>query len=181
MEIQNYEYKDIPGYEGLYAVTTCGKVWSYRRQKFLKPYKTGRGYYTVCLIHHYDKSSRRVHRLVMETFNPVEGMRLLDVNHLDEDKSNNDISNLAWTNIKDNNNYGTRNERIREYRKQPVRCVETGIIYDCQMSAADAVGLATSTGISNCCAGRYETAGGFHWERVDKAMAKAWQDALKNY
>jgi len=28
-ELKNYEYKDIPGYEGLYAVTTCGKVWSY--------------------------------------------------------------------------------------------------------------------------------------------------------
>lgn len=27
--------KDIQGYEGLYAITSCGKVWSYRRKKFL--------------------------------------------------------------------------------------------------------------------------------------------------
>lgn len=29
--------KDIKGYEGLYAITSCGKVWSYKRNKFLKP------------------------------------------------------------------------------------------------------------------------------------------------
>lgn len=33
--------KDIKGYEGLYAVTSCGKIWSYKRKKFLSPGITG--------------------------------------------------------------------------------------------------------------------------------------------
>lgn len=39
--------KDIPGYEGLYAATSCGKIWSYRSNKFLKPFTTGSGYLSV--------------------------------------------------------------------------------------------------------------------------------------
>jgi hypothetical protein len=40
--------KDIIGYEGLYAITSCGKVWSYRRKRFLKPSLIS-GYPAVCL------------------------------------------------------------------------------------------------------------------------------------
>jgi hypothetical protein len=36
--------RDIKGYEGLYAVTSCGKVWSYRRKKFLSPGYDSNGY-----------------------------------------------------------------------------------------------------------------------------------------
>lgn len=42
--------KDIKNYEGLYAVTSCGKVWSYRSQKFLKPATDGSGYLFVGLM-----------------------------------------------------------------------------------------------------------------------------------
>lgn len=42
--------RDIPGFEGLYSVTSCGKVWSCRSKKFLKPYKRGRGYWTIDLL-----------------------------------------------------------------------------------------------------------------------------------
>lgn len=42
--------KDIAGFEGLYAITTCGRVWSYRSKKFLKPYKNRTGYHRVNLI-----------------------------------------------------------------------------------------------------------------------------------
>ena len=41
--------KDIKGYEGLYAITSCGKVWSYRSKKFLKPAKHQNGYLKVVL------------------------------------------------------------------------------------------------------------------------------------
>lgn len=41
--------KDIANYEGLYAVTSCGKVWSYRNKRFLTPRKSKKGYLTVLL------------------------------------------------------------------------------------------------------------------------------------
>lgn len=37
--------KDIKGFEGLYAVTSCGKVWSHKRKIFLKSYVSGKGYH----------------------------------------------------------------------------------------------------------------------------------------
>lgn len=41
--------KDVVGYEGLYAVTSCGKVYSYKSKKFLKPRKGSCGYLQVSL------------------------------------------------------------------------------------------------------------------------------------
>lgn len=41
--------KDIKGYEGLYAITSCGKVWSYKSKKFLKPRKRKDGYLDINL------------------------------------------------------------------------------------------------------------------------------------
>ena len=41
--------RDVKGYEGLYAVTSCGKVWSYKSDRFLSPCKTKSGYMFVRL------------------------------------------------------------------------------------------------------------------------------------
>lgn len=166
--INNYTYKDIPGFEGIYAVTTDGQVWSYRRNKFLAPGRNGKGYLFVVLSVNNIQKLYRVHRLVLEVFNPVEGMDQLQVNHLDEDKTNNRLENLCWVTCKENNNYGTRNQRIGEYRKRPVRCIETDTIYDSQLEAAEAVGLCSTSGISLCCNGIRLTAAGFHWEYANK-------------
>ena len=54
----------------------------------------------------------------MITYNPVEEMDKLDVNHLDEDKSNNHIDNLQWITHKDNCNYGTRNQKISNKQRK---------------------------------------------------------------
>ena len=42
------------------------------------------------------------------------------VNHIDENKENNNVSNLAWVTVKENANYGNRNYKISESRKQKV-------------------------------------------------------------
>lgn len=71
----------------------------------------------------------RIHRLVMENFCPVENMENLEVNHLDEDKTNNCLNNLEWVTKTENLNYGNRAKKYGESRGKKVRCVETGIIY----------------------------------------------------
>lgn len=162
--INNYTYKDIPGFEGKYAVTTDGQVWSYRRKKFLAPGRNGKGYLFVVLSVDNVQKICKVHRLVLEAFNPVEGMDQLQVNHLDENKENNCLENLCWVTCKENNNWGTRNQRL----SKPVRCVETDTIYNSQLEAAAAVGLSSTSGISLCCNGVRFTAAGFHWEYANK-------------
>ena len=81
--------KDIRGYEGLYAITSCGKVWSYRRKKFLKPGVIQGGYLNVVLTNKDgQQKNHRVHRLVAEAYIPnPEGKE--QVNHKDENKYNN--------------------------------------------------------------------------------------------
>ena len=109
--------KDIKGYEGLYAVTEDGQVYGYKRKKFLKPIKEWTGYYKVNLSKDSKVKAFKLHRLILETFSPVEDMENLDVNHIDEDKANNSLHNLEWINHKDNCNHGTRNERIANTQK----------------------------------------------------------------
>lgn len=62
-----------------------------------------------------------VHRLVYFTFHP-DADTMLEVNHIDEDITNNNLTNLVLLSSKDNSNWGTRNERIstkvKEARKK---------------------------------------------------------------
>ena len=108
--------KDIEGYEGLYAVTEDGQVWSYRSQKFLKPW-IANGYYQVTLSKNGEKKKHKIHRLVAIIYIPNPD-NLRDVNHKDENKLNNCLDNLEWLSHKDNSNYGTRNQRISATRKR---------------------------------------------------------------
>jgi len=106
------KWKAIAGYEG-YAVSNLGKVKSlkYDKEKILKPYKHRGGYLFVYLYRNGKRKMFYVHRLVASAFiqNP-EGFE--QVNHKDEVKTNNCVSNLEWVSRLYNNNYGTRNERI---------------------------------------------------------------------
>lgn len=104
--------KDIKGYEGLYAVTSCGKVWGYKRKKFLVAFPDHCGYLNVNLSRKGIVSRYKVHRLVMAAYCPTDDFTL-EVNHKDENKNNNAITNLEWVTHKENCNYGTRNERIK--------------------------------------------------------------------
>lgn len=47
--------KDIKEYEGIYGITSCGRVWSYRRKKFLKPCVDKQGYLIVNLCKNGEK------------------------------------------------------------------------------------------------------------------------------
>ena len=114
------EWRPVVGYEGLYEVSNTGRVrsvdryvktcyGSYRlhKGKVLSPGIRPDGYLVVSLQYRMF----RVHRIVAEAFLPNPD-NLPQVNHKDEDKSNNRVDNLEWCDSKYNNNYGTA--RIRE-------------------------------------------------------------------
>ena len=85
-------YKDIKGYEGEYMVSNRGNVYSCKRNIILKP-GTARGYLRVGLYKDGVRTYFSVHRLVAEAFIP-NPKNLPVINHLDENKKNNDVSNL---------------------------------------------------------------------------------------
>lgn len=157
--------KDIKGFEGLYAITQDGKVWSYRRQKYMTPADNGHGYLQINL---WDASGnlekKRVHRLVAEAFLPnPDG--LTDVNHKDNCRTNNSVSNLEWVSRKENCNQEGGNRHYSR-KRLPVRCIETGEIFANQAEASRATGIGRYN-INNCLTGKQKTAGGYHWRYAE--------------
>lgn len=169
------EWKDIKGYEEIYQISTKGRIKSKgnsfsRKEKEIKQTKTKSGYYTVGL-HKGGKVKRyRVHRLVAETFidNPFN---LPEVNHIDENKANNEMTNLEWCTHKENCNHGTRNNRMAETninnpkRSKPILCIEKNVVYPSIHEASRS--LNTSYGnIWRALNNELRTASGYHWQYV---------------
>ena len=154
--------KDIKGYEGLYAVTSCGRVWSYRNQKFLSPGTVGIGYQQVNLCKDGQIKQFLIHRLVAEAYIPNPENKPT-VNHKNECKKENYVNNLEWMTSQENNIYGTRLEKV----KKKVYCIELGETFESMSIAAAAVGLKSVSGVSLCCRGQRETAGGYHWRYAE--------------
>lgn len=159
--------KDIKGYEGLYAITEEGKVWSYRTKRYLKPSDNGLGYLKVGLTKNGRLKNARIHRLVLETFNPVEGMDKLQVNHIDEDKHNNCLSNLEWATPSENVRHSIHKTKGKKRGKiKPVAQYtldgELVAVYKNQVEAANATGISRYS-ISDVLRDRTFTAGGYIW------------------
>ena len=113
----NEEWRDIEGYEGLYQVSNLGRVKSLncRGHKgcigILTPRFDGKGYEMVALYKEGKARNTKVHRLVAQAFIPNPN-NYPQVNHKDEDKTNNCVDNLEWCDTQYNNTYGTRIERM---------------------------------------------------------------------
>ena len=155
--------KDVVGYEGLYAVTSCGKVWSYRNECFLKPKYTRNGYLIVALCKDGQKKWYRIHRLVAEAYLP-NPENLPQVNHKDENKTNNCLQNLEWCDAKYNNNYGTHNERVSNSLKIPILQYTLEGEFVREWPSTIDVGREVRGHICNCLKGRKKSAYGFIWK-----------------
>lgn len=173
------EWRSIPGYH--YSVSSDGDVRNDITQKTVRPQFAGRGreYQMVALSNESGKRKFYIHRLVAQAFleNPDSKGQ---VNHIDGDKANNNVSNLEWATQSENQLHRfhvlgkcTSPEHMRkmqdtakEYTSVKVRCTETGEVFKSQSEAANSLGLSICA-ISACVCGRNKTAGGFHWERLD--------------
>ena len=154
--------KDIKGYEELYGITSCGKVWSYKRQKFLKPMTNRYGYLFVNLSKDGERKNCYVHRLVAEAYIPNPD-NLSEVNHKDENKTNNCLHNLEWCDHKYNMNYGTRTEKTK---KAILQYTLDGEFVREWPSATD-VGKEVQGLICNCLKGKKKSAYGYKWVYKD--------------
>lgn len=104
------EWRDIEGYNGLYQVSDPGRV---RCVRILKPAFTEDGYLKAVLQDKRNIKTSAIHRLVAKSF-LSDYSDDLQVNHKNEVKTDNRVENPEMLSSKDNNNYGSRNERISE-------------------------------------------------------------------
>ena len=166
------QWKPIPGFEGLYEVSTCGRVRTVRRQGsrggILKQ-TTLHGYRMLALCKDGKYTRMGAHRAVALAF--IENPNGLPfVNHKDENKTNNNADNLEWCTCTYNNNYGTARQRSSETKYRT--CI--GVWPDGTVRKYDSCTIAAKeTGISQgniwgACNGLWKRAGGVEWRYEDQ-------------
>ena len=146
--------KDIKGYEGIYGITSCGKVWSYKNECFLKPISNKKGYMRVNLCKDGKVKSYKIHRLVAEAYIPNPD-NLPQVDHIDENKTHNYVNNLQWITNR-NNCRKSNNKPILQYDLDGNFIREWECAYD--------VGKVAVKNINHCLNGRTKSAYGYIWK-----------------
>ncbi|MCI2919085.1 HNH endonuclease [Staphylococcus hominis] len=179
------EWKYIKGTDDMYMISNKGRVKSLYKN-IIRKTNINKGYEMITIHIKGKIKSFSIHRLVAEAFIPNPENKP-QINHIDENKLNNDVSNLMWCTAKDNANWGTRNERIREfvlnnhiprrYKRnvnfaptKKVAQIDKGTkevikVFDSITLASKTLGIGQSN-ISDVCRGVRKTTGGYIWKLI---------------
>ena len=112
-ELKNEQWRDIDGYDGMYQVSDLGRVRSkkYGDWRVFRPNKNKYGYLYVGLSKENKRKHFYVHRLVASAFIPNDNIFNTEINHIDECKQNNKVSNLEYCDRSYNLRYNDLNYR----------------------------------------------------------------------
>lgn len=179
-------WKDIPNYEGLYQVSNWGRIKSLnynhtKKPKILCDKKHKNGYLTIMLCNKGEKKNKNIHVLVAQSFieNP---MNYPCVNHIDGNKSNNNVSNLEWCTHSQNTAHAIKCGLHNPYfmlgktgakNKLSKKIVQYDLLgnivnrWDCISDAARFYNI-RSGNINNCLAGRNKTYKGYIWKYAEE-------------
>ena len=180
MNIVDEQWRPVVGFEGLYEISNLGRVKSLgnnksRKEKVLKPGMTKDGYLFVILCRNGKGKTFKVHRLVAIAFLP-NPKGLPEVNHLNEDKTNNVVTNIEWTSRWDNMHYGSLYERMAASRSKTVEASKFPDFRTIELrfdSTKEANRNGYNSGaVSACCRGCY------HYEGNNKYKGLYWRFAV---
>lgn len=168
------EWRDIKGFDGVYQVSNLGRVKRiapsrrYPSEHIMSPHDIGKGYLSVFLLYGNKKKVMKIHRAVAEAFIPNPN-QYPEVNHKDENPSNNRVENLEWCTHEYNSRYGTRGERIGQaHAKAVVQCSLLGTFirrWESISEITDTYGYDQSN-LCKCLTGKYNNAYGYVWKYV---------------
>ena len=189
------EWKEITGYPN-YMVSNMGRVKSlgrwidakckgkrWQEEKILKPKINEKGYQRVCLYKNGKHKYFQLHRLVYEAFYG-EIPKGMQVNHINEIKTDNRLENLNLMTPKENINWGTAIQRRGEkqtngkYSKPVLKIdhISNEIVaeFPSIMEVERQLGFA-NTHISVCCKGGYFSKERNKWVNISQAYGFKWQ------
>lgn len=168
-------WRTIGGYEGLYEVSTFGRVRSLPRNYgygtiaapiILKPEVIKGGYLRVRLSKYGKRERFLINRLVATAFVPNPHNKPI-VNHLDTVRTNNRADNLEWATYKENSNHADCPQKIgRKLSKAVTQCSLDGTpirTFPSMTAAAKSVEQANLSDISICTRNPLRTSGGYKW------------------
>lgn len=171
------EWKEIKGFENLYAVSNLGRIKSlYRkritggvlRERILHPGINRHGYCSVSLCKDGVIRQYKIHRLVAMAFIP-NPQNYPIINHKNEIKTDNRVENLEWCDSSYNINYGGCIEKLKKNKFHPIRQMNENCKFVAIFPSAKQAGRELSLdyrAICKCANGRQKTCGGFKWEWV---------------
>lgn len=165
----NEIWKNIKGYEGLYQVSNLGRVRSLKKIYIFHQNKNSGGYIVITLTKNKIGKSYSVHRLVAQAFIPNPENKP-QVNHIDGDKTNNNVSNLEWCTQSENQIHCYKNNLQTKGTKKVIQ-------YDLNNNYIKTWNSLTEAGkelninhskISLVCNGKRKKAGGYIWRYYEQ-------------